>query len=51
LLDLLAENEEIAASLDRAALAKLLDPAEYLGLSGEMVDRVLGQRAPTRSQE
>ena len=42
LLDLLAENEEIASSLDRAALAKLLDPAEYLGLSGEMVDRVLG---------
>ncbi|MFL5587534.1 MAG: 3-carboxy-cis,cis-muconate cycloisomerase [Ktedonobacteraceae bacterium] len=41
LLDLLAENEEIAASLDRAALARLLDPAEYLGLSGEMVDRVL----------
>jgi 3-carboxy-cis,cis-muconate cycloisomerase len=42
LLDLLAENEEIASSLDRAALAKLLDPAEYLGLSGEMVDRALG---------
>jgi 3-carboxy-cis,cis-muconate cycloisomerase len=42
LLDLLAENEEIASSLDRAALAKLLDPAEYLGLSGDMVDRVLG---------
>src|ERR687884_1183453 len=42
LLDLLAENEEIAASLDRATLAKLLDPAEYLGLSREMVDRVLG---------
>ena len=42
LLDLLAENEEIASSLDRATLAKLLDPAEYLGLSGAMVDRVLG---------
>ncbi|MBV9232199.1 MAG: 3-carboxy-cis,cis-muconate cycloisomerase [Chloroflexi bacterium] len=51
LLDLLAENEEITASLDRAALAKLLDPAEYLGLSGEMVDRVLGGLAPTRSHE
>lgn len=51
LLDLLAENEEIGASLDRAALAKLLDPAEYLGLSGEMVDRVLGRLAPTRSHE
>ena len=42
LLDLLAENEEIASSLARATLAKLLDPAEYLGLSGAMVDRVLG---------
>ena len=51
LLDLLAENEEIAASLDRAALAKLLDPAEYLGLSGEMVDRVLERLAPSGSQE
>ena len=51
LLDLLAENEAIASSLDRAALAKLLDPAEYLGLSGEMVDRVLGRLAPTRSHE
>ena len=51
LLDLLAENEEIAASLDRAALAKLLDPAEYLGLSGEMVDRVLGRLAPHGSHK
>ena len=50
LLDLLAENEEIAASLDRAALAKLLDPAEYLGLSGEMVDRVLERLASTESR-
>src|SRR5229473_363328 len=49
LLDLLAQNEEIDASLDRAALAKLLDPAEYLGLSGEMVDRVLERLAPTGS--
>ncbi len=47
LLDLLAENEEIAAHLDRATLAKLVDPAAYLGLSGEMVDRVLGRLALT----
>ena len=40
-LDLLAEDKEIAAHLDRAALAKLVDPANYLGLAGEMVDRVL----------
>src|SRR5438874_3377217 len=51
LLDLLAENEEIAASLDRTTLEKLLDPAEYLGLSGEMVDRVLERLAPTGSRK
>jgi len=49
LLDLLTENEEIATSLDRAALAKLLDPAEYLGLSGKMVARVLERLAPSGS--
>jgi 3-carboxy-cis,cis-muconate cycloisomerase len=41
LLDLLVENTEISQHMDRAALAKLCDPANYLGLSGEMVDRVL----------
>jgi len=41
LLDLLCENEEINRHLDRAALAKLCDPANYLGLSGAMVDRVV----------
>jgi 3-carboxy-cis,cis-muconate cycloisomerase len=40
-LDLLAENAEIAPHIDRAGLARLLDPANYLGLCGEMVDRVL----------
>lgn len=45
LLDLLAENAEIAGHLDRTALAGLCDPANYLGLSGEMVDRVLRKRA------
>jgi len=51
LLDLLAGNAEIAAYLDRATLAKLVDPAAYLGLSGEMVDRVLARLAPTGSHE
>jgi 3-carboxy-cis,cis-muconate cycloisomerase len=41
LLDLLAENDEISKHFDREALAKLLDPANYLGQSGVMVDRVL----------
>ncbi len=44
LLDLLAENEEVSKHLDRAALAKLCDPANYLGEAGAMVDRVLGMR-------
>jgi 3-carboxy-cis,cis-muconate cycloisomerase len=42
LLDLLCEHAEISKHLDRAALAKLCDPANYLGQAGVMVDRVLG---------
>lgn len=45
LLDLLAENAEIAKHLDREALTRLCDPANYLGQSGVMVDRVLARRA------
>jgi len=41
LLDLLAEHPEINKHVDRAGLAKLCDPANYLGQSGVMVDRVL----------
>jgi 3-carboxy-cis,cis-muconate cycloisomerase len=41
LVDLLAENREITQHLSRAELAKLCDPANYLGESGVMVDRVL----------
>jgi 3-carboxy-cis,cis-muconate cycloisomerase len=44
LVDLLAENAEIAKHLDKPALAKLCDPANYLGQAGEMVDRVLELR-------
>jgi 3-carboxy-cis,cis-muconate cycloisomerase len=44
LLDLLAEHSEINRHLDRAALAKLCDPANYLGEAGVMVDRVLQSR-------
>jgi 3-carboxy-cis,cis-muconate cycloisomerase len=43
LLDVLAEHPEIGKHLDRAALAKLCDPANYLGQSGVMVDRVLAR--------
>jgi 3-carboxy-cis,cis-muconate cycloisomerase len=41
LLDLLCEHPQINRHLDRAALARLCDPANYLGQSGVMVDRVL----------
>ena len=44
LLDLLAATPEITSHFDRAALAKLCDPASYLGLAGAMVDRVLAGR-------
>ncbi len=40
-VDLLAENPEVSKHLDRANLEKLVNPANYLGLSREMVDRVL----------
>src|SRR6187549_3571613 len=41
LLDLLAETPAISKHLKREELAKLCDPANYLGQSGVMVDRVL----------
>jgi 3-carboxy-cis,cis-muconate cycloisomerase len=48
LAELLAENAEITKHLDRAAVAKLCDPANYLGEAGAMVDRVLAIRAKHR---
>jgi 3-carboxy-cis,cis-muconate cycloisomerase len=44
LIDLLAEDKEIAKHIDRKGLEKLVDPANYLGVAGEMVDRVLKMR-------
>lgn len=42
LLDLLSQSEEVKkAGLSDAELAELCDPANYLGLSEVMVDRVL----------
>ena len=43
LIDLLAAHPEIKRHVDRAALARMLDPANYLGQSGVMVDRVLAR--------
>ena len=43
LVELLARNEEISRHLTRAQLEKMCDPAGYLGLAGEMVDKVLAR--------
>ena len=48
-LDLLAANPDISAHMDRKQLAALLDPANYCGLSGEMVDRVLALQSRTEA--
>src|SRR6266540_5155218 len=45
LLDLLAEDYEVSRHVSRAELAKLTDPGNYLGLAGEMIDRVLAIEA------
>jgi 3-carboxy-cis,cis-muconate cycloisomerase len=41
LVDLLAQDAGIARHLSRSQLEEMCDPARYLGLAGEMVDRVL----------
>ncbi len=43
LIDLLAAEDEVTRLLDRSALERLLDPANYLGLAATMVDRVLAR--------
>ncbi|HEU4646855.1 MAG TPA: 3-carboxy-cis,cis-muconate cycloisomerase [Burkholderiales bacterium] len=45
LADALAQVPEVTQHLDRQALDKLTDPANYLGAAGEMVDRVVARRA------
>ncbi|MFZ0114954.1 MAG: 3-carboxy-cis,cis-muconate cycloisomerase, partial [Xanthobacteraceae bacterium] len=45
LIDLLAGNAEISRHLTRAELERMVDPAHYLGLAGEMIDRVLALEA------
>jgi 3-carboxy-cis,cis-muconate cycloisomerase len=43
LIDLLAAHPQISRHVDRAQLERMLAPENYLGQSGEMVDRVLAQ--------
>jgi len=38
-----ARSTEIKRQVDRVALERMLDPANYLGQSGVMVDRVLAR--------
>jgi 3-carboxy-cis,cis-muconate cycloisomerase len=45
LIDILCEHPEINVHLDRPALARLCDPAHYLGQAGPMVDKVLARKA------
>jgi 3-carboxy-cis,cis-muconate cycloisomerase len=43
LFDILAETPEVTRHVDGDDLRKLCDPARYLGLSAEMVDRILAK--------
>jgi len=45
LADVLAGMPEVSGRLNRAALERLTDPANYLGRAREMVDRVIANRA------
>ena len=49
LIDLLARNPEISKHLSRAELERMVDPAHYLGLAGEMVDRVLAMEQQAKA--
>jgi 3-carboxy-cis,cis-muconate cycloisomerase len=44
LAELLAENKEISQHVSRKKIDELCDPANYLGVAGEMVDRVIKLR-------
>ena len=48
LVDLLAEDKEIRKHINRKGLEKLVDPANYLGVAGAMVDRALATHRKAR---
>jgi 3-carboxy-cis,cis-muconate cycloisomerase len=50
LVELLARDAEIARHLTRAELEKMCDPGNYLGLAGEMVDKVLALESRNAAQ-
>ena len=45
LADALSADPEISERIDRATIERLTDPANYLGMAPQMVDRVLQSRA------
>ena len=51
LAEVLANNPEVCKHFDRAALARLTDPANYLGAAPLMVDEVLAHSAAQSSKE
>jgi 3-carboxy-cis,cis-muconate cycloisomerase len=50
LVELLVQDADISKHLTRAELAKMCDPGSYLGLAGEMVDKVLARESTDRAQ-
>lgn len=51
LAEVLAEDARIREHLTPAQIAKLLDPASYLGLAGTFVDRLVGAAQRARGME
>jgi 3-carboxy-cis,cis-muconate cycloisomerase len=47
LIDLAAKHSEIARHADRTALERMMDPSNYLGQAGPMIDRVLATHTST----
>jgi 3-carboxy-cis,cis-muconate cycloisomerase len=47
LIDLAANHSEIARHADRTALERMMDPSNYLGQAGPMIDRVLATHTST----
>jgi 3-carboxy-cis,cis-muconate cycloisomerase len=50
LVDQLAQNSEISTHFTHTELAEMCDPQSYLGLAGEMVDRVLAREDGVRTR-
>jgi 3-carboxy-cis,cis-muconate cycloisomerase len=49
LRDVLAEEPKIKQHLDKKELERLFDPARYLGVAGELIDRVLQAHSSLRT--